>query len=99
MGPTLGVIGALAFNEGTAGRGAFLSACYALGLGIPFIVAGVAYERMLGAVRFVRRHQAWVTRIGGAMMILVGILLVTGWWAEAVTWLQVQLADYWRVAI
>ena len=80
IGPTLGAITTLAFQEGTAQRGALLSAVYCLGLGIPFIAAALAYRRMLGTVRWVRKHQAWVTRIGGLMLIAVGILLVTGWW-------------------
>ena len=91
IGPTLAVILNLSINEATAGRGALLSAVYALGLGLPFIAAGLAYHRMLGAFAFVRRHQQWVTRAGGLMLVLVGILLVTGWWAEMVTWLQIRL--------
>jgi len=80
IGPTLGAITTLAFNEGTAERGALLSLAYCLGLGLPFIAAALAYRRMLGTVRWVRKHQAWVTRLGGLMLIVVGILLVTGWW-------------------
>jgi cytochrome c-type biogenesis protein len=80
IGPTLSAVQTLAFHEGTAGRGALLSVAYSLGLGIPFILAGLAFRRMLGAVRWVRGHQAWVTRIGGAMLIVVGVLLVTGVW-------------------
>jgi cytochrome c-type biogenesis protein len=80
IGPTLSVVQTLAITEGSAGRGALLSAVYSLGLGIPFIVAGLAYRRMLGATAWVRRHQAWVTRGGGVMMIAVGVLLVSGIW-------------------
>ena len=80
IGPTLGVITTLSINEATAGRGALLSAFYALGLGLPFVLAGLAYRRALGAFGWVRRHQVWVTRVGGGMLVLVGILLVTGWW-------------------
>ena len=80
LGPTITAVQGLAFSEGTAGRGAVLSVAYSLGLGIPFILLGVAYRRMLGAVRWVRRHQVWVTRVGGLMLVVVGLLLVTGWW-------------------
>ncbi len=80
IGPTLSAVQTLAFHEGTAARGALLSVAYSLGLGIPFILAGLAFRRMLGAVRWVRRHQAWVTRAGGVMLIVVGVLLVTGVW-------------------
>jgi cytochrome c-type biogenesis protein len=80
LGPTIAAVQSLALTEGTAARGAVLSFAYSLGLGIPFIVLGLAYRRSLGAVRWVRRHQVWVTRIGGSMLVLVGVLLVTGWW-------------------
>jgi cytochrome c-type biogenesis protein len=80
LGPTITAVQGLAFSEGTAGRGAVLSVAYSLGLGIPFILLGLAYRRTLGAVRWVRRHQVWVTRVGGLMLVVVGLLLVTGWW-------------------
>ena len=82
IGPTLSAVQALALHEGTATRGAVLSVAYSLGLGIPFLLAGLAFRRTLGAVRWVRRHQAWVTRAGGVMLIVVGLLLVTGLWDQ-----------------
>jgi cytochrome c-type biogenesis protein len=93
IGPTLAAITTLSINEATATRGAVLSGVYALGLGLPFIAAGVAYQRALGAFGWVRRHQVWVMRVGGVMLILVGLLLVTGWWDSAVTWLQINLVS------
>jgi len=93
IGPTLAAISTLAVTDGTAGRGALLSAVYALGLGIPFVVAGLAYEKALAAIGWVRRHQAVVTRTGGLMLIAVGVLLLTGWWDQAVSWLQVHLVS------
>jgi cytochrome c-type biogenesis protein len=80
LGPTITAVQGLAFSEGSAGRGAVLSVAYSLGLGIPFILLGLAYRRTLGAVRWVRHHQVWVTRVGGLMLVVVGLLLVTGWW-------------------
>jgi cytochrome c-type biogenesis protein len=80
IGPTLGAINALAYNEASAGRGALLSLVFSFGIGLPFVLAALAYRRTLGAIGWVRRHQAWVTRIGGLMLIAVGLLLVTGWW-------------------
>jgi cytochrome c-type biogenesis protein len=80
IGPTLGAVLTLALNEGTAGRGALLAAVFALGLGIPFIVAGLAYSRAATAIGFLRRHQLAVMRIGGIGMVIVGLLLVTGIW-------------------
>jgi cytochrome c-type biogenesis protein len=87
-GPTLAAVQALAFDEGSAARGALLSLSYCLGLGLPFIVAAVAYRRALGTFAWVRRHQAWVLRLGGAMLIGLGLLLVTGVWTQIVTSLQ-----------
>ena len=80
IGPTLAAVQTLALHEGTAGRGAVLSLAYSLGLGIPFVLAALAFRRTLGAVAWVRRHQVWVTRTGGVMLIIVGLLLVSGLW-------------------
>ena len=99
IGPTLAAITTLSLNEATAGRGALLSAVYAVGLGVPFVVAGLAYRRALGAFGIVRRHQAWVTRAGGLMLVVVGLLLVTGLWDQAVTWIQVHLVNSSEVTV
>ncbi|MFF9351467.1 cytochrome c biogenesis CcdA family protein [Streptomyces sp. NPDC014734] len=80
LGPTLSSVSALAFDQGTAGRGAILSVAYCLGLGLPFVLAAVAFRKALGAFGWVKRHYAWVMRIGGAMMIVTGLLLLTGLW-------------------
>jgi cytochrome c-type biogenesis protein len=99
IGPTLAAITTLSLNEATAGRGALLSAVYAVGLGVPFVAAGLAYRRALGAFGVVRRHQVWVTRAGGLMLVAVGLLLVTGVWDQAVTWLQVHLVSSSEVSV
>nr|WP_203632770.1 cytochrome c biogenesis protein CcdA [Streptomyces halstedii] len=80
LGPTLSSVQVLALQQGTAGRGAVLSVAYCLGLGVPFVVAAVAFRKALGAFGWVKRHYAWVMRIGGGMMIVTGILLLTGVW-------------------
>lgn len=99
IGPTLAAISMLSINEATAGRGALLSGIYALGLGIPFIVAGLAYRRALGAFGWVRRHQTAVVRAGGAMLVVVGLLLVTGVWDQAVTWVQSEVVSSTETAL
>ncbi len=93
VGPTLAAINVLSINEATAARGAVLSGVFALGLGLPFIAAALAYRRMLRAFAVIRRHQVLVMRAGGVMMILVGLLLVTGWWDVLVGWLQLQVVQ------
>jgi cytochrome c-type biogenesis protein len=80
IGPTLGTVMNLAATEGSSTRGAVLALVFSLGLGIPFIVAALAFRRMLGAVAWVRKHQLLVIRAGGVLMIVVGLLLVTGVW-------------------
>ncbi len=99
IGPTLAAIQTLAANEATASRGALLSAVYALGLGIPFIVAALAYRRALSAFAVIRRHQKWVMRLGGLMLVAVGVLLLTGWWDQAVQWLQINLVNDFQVSV
>jgi cytochrome c-type biogenesis protein len=76
-----------------------LSGVYALGLGLPFVLAALAYRRMLGAFGWIRRHQQWVTRVGGLMLVAVGVLLVTGLWAELVTWIQLQLVSGYETSL
>ena len=99
VGPTLAAINVLSVNEATAGRGALLSGVFALGLGLPFIAAALAYRRMLGAFAVIRRHQVLIVRVGGAMMILVGLLLVSGWWDRIVQWLQLQVVQGFTVPV
>ena len=99
IGPTYAVIVNLTFTDATAARGALLSFFYAVGLGIPFIIAGLAYRRTLGAVAWVRRHQIWVMRIGGAFLILVGLAMVTGWWDHLVQWVQLRMVEYGETAL
>lgn len=82
IGPTLGVVLNLSYadSSATAGRGALLTAVYCLGLGVPFVVAGVAFRRALGAFAVVKRHYGIVIWTGAALLIAVGILLLTGEW-------------------
>lgn len=80
IGPALSVVLSLALNEGTAGRGALLAGVYALGLGIPFLLAGLAFTKMASTMDWVKRHHLLIQRLGGALMIVVGVLLVSGGW-------------------
>jgi cytochrome c-type biogenesis protein len=80
IGPTLASVTFLSAQQGSAGRGALLTAAYCLGLGLPFVLAAVAFRKALGAFGWVKRHYAWVMRIGGGMMIATGVLLLTGAW-------------------
>jgi cytochrome c-type biogenesis protein len=94
IGPALAVVYNLGLNEGTALRGAVLGFAYALGLGIPFVVAGLAFGVMTRTVGFLRRHQVAVMRIGGLMMVAVGVLLVTGLWDQLMARLTVWVGTF-----
>lgn len=94
VGPTLGAVQTLAFSTASAGRGALLSAAYSLGLGLPFL--GVAAGPRTGAGRLapLRRHAGTIQRLGGAMLVAVGVLLVTGWWNALTIELRVWISGF-----
>lgn len=94
VGPTLGAVNSLALSDASAGRGALLMAFYCFGLGIPFIVAAVAFRRTLGAFTWVKRHYAWVMRVGGGMLVAVGVLLVTGVWDHITYQMQIWSSGF-----
>jgi cytochrome c-type biogenesis protein len=91
IGPTLAAVLSLSYSSAGFTRGSFLAFVYCLGLGLPFIIAAVAFGRMMGAVGWVRRHQQWVMGFGGAMLVTVGVLLLSGEWASMVAWMQGQV--------
>lgn len=80
VGPTLAAVQTLAFTEANAGRGALLSLAYSLGLGVPFIVIGLAFERSMGTLAWLRRHRRGIQQFGGVLLIVLGALLVSGLW-------------------
>ncbi|MDR3035910.1 MAG: cytochrome c biogenesis protein CcdA [Kitasatospora sp.] len=88
IGPTLAAIQGLALDQASAGRGALLMSVYCLGLGVPFVLAALAFRKALGAFGWVKRHYQWVMRIGGGMLVAVGLALVTGVWDALVNQLQ-----------
>ena len=92
LGPTLAAVYSLALSEATAGRGAVLGVAYCLGLGVPFVLVALGARWALGATGFLRRHARTVTRVGGVVLVLVGLLLLTGAWAELMQWLRSWLA-------
>ncbi len=89
-GPTLSAVLLLGSTSGTAVRGGLLAFVYALGIGIPFLIVAFAFSRGATVFGFARRHARLITRIGGVMLIAVGVLEVTGAWQSAITWLQVH---------
>jgi cytochrome c-type biogenesis protein len=94
IGPTLAAVLSLSATAGGAGRGALLSFAYSLGLGLPFIVAALGIERAFAAFRLARTHARLVMRVGGAMLIVVGVFQVTGAWADLMVRTQVLVAGW-----
>ncbi|HLU33241.1 MAG TPA: cytochrome c biogenesis CcdA family protein [Natronosporangium sp.] len=91
VGPTIGAVLALGAVGGQPGRAAVLAAAYTLGLGLPFLAFGLGFRWVAGALAVVRRHGAWVTRVGAVLLVLVGLALLTGAWEEFVSWLRLSV--------
>jgi cytochrome c-type biogenesis protein len=80
----------MALTQGTAGRGAFLTVFYCLGLGIPFVLVALGFGWVTSVLGFVRRHRAAISAFGGLLLIAIGVLLVSGQWDH---WMNVLRAD------
>ena len=99
IGPTLTAVLALSAWSGTAVRGAFLAFIYGLGLGIPFLIVAVAFQRVVNVLSFFRRNARLVSRIGGALLVIVGILEVTGAWTSAINWMRANWIGSYKLPI
>ncbi|MDT4986159.1 MAG: cytochrome c-type biosis protein [Micromonosporaceae bacterium] len=88
LGPTIGAVLGLAAVDGSTGRAVTLAFAYCAGLGLPFVAFGLGFRRMLTLFGAIRRNSVWVTRIGGVLLILVGLALITGGWLDFVNWLR-----------
>ena len=88
IGPTLAVILTMSFDSGSVGRAALLGVAYSLGLGIPFLLITLGFGWATRSVSFVRRHIRAVNLIGGAVLIVLGLLMVTGIWSAVMAQLQ-----------
>ena len=86
-GPTLGAILTAAANEGTVGEGGVLLAFYSLGLAVPFLLSAVAFTQVTSIFRFFRDHYGVITAVGGAILIVMGVLLYTNELTELNAWL------------
>lgn len=79
VGTFLGSALMLAANQGTALKGTLLLSAYSLGLGIPFILSAVLIERLKGAFDFIKRHYRIINLISGLLLVVVGVLMITGY--------------------
>lgn len=88
IGPTLAAVLALSTTTGGASRGAVLAFAYSLGLGLPFLAAAAGAQRALRVFAFARRHAPTITRGGGVLLVVVGLLQVTGLWVALIARMQ-----------
>ncbi|WP_052114071.1 cytochrome c biogenesis CcdA family protein [Actinotalea fermentans] len=94
IGPTLVAVYTLALDEGSAARGAALSVAYCVGLGLPFLLLALGFERSTRALGFLRRHRLAIMRIGGVVLVLIGLALVTGLWGRFTGALQGTIGGF-----
>lgn len=88
IGPTLAAILSVSYNLGDPGRAALLGLAYSLGLGIPFLLLALGFGWATRSVAFVRKHIRLVNLIGGGLLIVLGLLMVTGIWGAWMSTLQ-----------
>jgi cytochrome c-type biogenesis protein len=94
IGPALTAVQSLAFTEGSAARGALLSFVYCLGLGLPFILLGLLFRQAAGALAWVRRHYTLIMRLGGGLLVAIGVLLVSGLWDSITIWMRTLVPGF-----
>ncbi|KAF0677140.1 putative cytochrome c-type biogenesis protein CcdA [Profundibacterium mesophilum KAUST100406-0324] len=87
IGPQLGAILSLAASEGDIGKGTALLAVYAMGLGIPFLLAAIFLQRAMGVMNRIKRHMKLIERISGVLLVIVGLALLTGAFSTFSYWL------------
>ena len=94
IGPTLGAVETLAFQEGSALRGAILSLAYCFGLGAPFLLFGLALEKSRKLRTFLTKRGNYITNIGGVFLIIIGLLQVFGVWNDVMINLRSVISDF-----
>ncbi|CAB4699386.1 unannotated protein [freshwater metagenome] len=94
IGPALAAVQTLAFQESSAVRGAILSLGYCLGLGIPFIASGLFFDRSQPLRKFLVRRGDLISKLGGAFLIAIGVLQVTGTWGQIMNSLRSLISDF-----
>src|SRR5690625_2085366 len=94
MGPTLAAVLSLAFSEADPARGGVLVLAYSLGLGIPFVAGAMLLSRSTRALGFLRRHRRAFQRLGGGLLVLLGLAMVTGLWTWISGYLQGLVANF-----
>ena len=99
MGPTLAAVLSLASNSGDPAKGALLAFIYALGIGLPFMAIAAGFSWATKSVGFVKRHIRSFNIGGGVLLMILGLLLVTGVWNRFAAWIQLEVFGYYQLAI
>ena len=99
--PTLAAVLVMASTtaDPQVARSVTLATAYGLGLGLPFILIAAGLDRAGRASGWLRRHQRTIQVVGGVMLVLVGLLMVTGMWGDLNTWIQSELVNGFEVAV
>ncbi|WP_025273114.1 cytochrome c biogenesis CcdA family protein [Haloglycomyces albus] len=97
ISPVLAAVTGLAYVQGGTTRGLALVIAYCLGLGIPFLLLALGFQKATRAFRFLRSHTRVITAIGGVLLVTVGLMLVTGAWGVFINWLRasVGVGEIW----
>jgi cytochrome c-type biogenesis protein len=94
IGPTLAAIFSLSLDAASPGRGAILAAVYCLGLGLPFIVLAAGFQWAASSAAFLKRHIRAINVTGGVLLILIGVLMVSGLWNILMANTQAVIGQY-----
>jgi cytochrome c-type biogenesis protein len=94
IGPTLAAILSLSVGSGSPWRGALLMLFYCLGLGIPFLLVALGFDWVAGSVAFLKRHIRMINIIGGALLVVIGLLMVTGLWTAMLSQLLEVISTF-----
>lgn len=94
IGPTLASVLVLASDSADPVRGGLLATLYSLGLGLPFVLIAAGFGFALKSVKFVKRHIRAFNIFGGALLVVIGLLMATGIWNRIVSWLQVVTSGF-----
>jgi cytochrome c-type biogenesis protein len=94
IGPALATVQTLAFQESSAARGAILSLGYCIGLGAPFIATGLFLDKSEKLRKFLVRRGDLISKIGGVILILIGIAQLLGLWSDLMASLRTVISDF-----
>ncbi len=87
IGPQLGAILSIAASEASVAKGTLLLGIYAAGLGIPFLLAAMFITRAMGLMNRIKPHMKTIERIMGGLLVLVGVMMITGAFTSLAFWL------------